>query len=323
MSKYTEEIVTSREIVCKNCGFDEFWKSGFDTSGLQCLKCKRCEHRYSQKDTYIGYRYRKQYVIRALEYFYGGLSFGIVRNKFDNLDNIKMSRYTIWNWVTHFTNLVIPYTRHLKPTNIGDVWYADETMIALHGKNRWLWAVLDESTRYLLACKLTTNRTTKHATELFYDAYVHASRKPQSITTDKLQAYEGAFKKVFYSRYKGRPEHLQSGGFGSPTNTNLIERWNEYIKARTKVMRYFKKPKSAFTILQGIIINYNYLWEHSSIGSVPPAQVAGIDIKKLGIKNWGDLIELALKYDKRVVNPSEGVWFVGEKDRVEKEVSVC
>ena len=69
-------------------------------------------------------------------------------------------------------------------------------------------------------------------------------------------------------------------------------------------MRHFKNTKSAKTILNGIIINYNYLWEHSTLGGIPPALKAGIDIHGLELYSWGDLIELAREYNKVNPNPS-------------------
>ena len=87
-------------------------------------------------------------------------------------------------------------------------------------------------------------------------------------------------------------------------------------------MRHFKKKESAFVILQGIIINYNYLWEHSYLKNRVPAEVAGIDIKGLEIKNWGNLIDLALKYQKIRPNPKEFTWYMDERKRVMERINV-
>ena len=319
MPEFIEEIVSYRQIACKYCGHNDLMKNG-SLNGVQYYLCKNCRHRSTGIETFPHHRYSKDTITRALTYYYNGMSYKGVVNSFDDLDNIRLSKSTIWDWVIKFTREVIPYVKHVKPRKIGDSWFADETMIKMHGKNRWLWAVIDEDTRYLLACNLTVNRTTKTATKLFYDAYLHAGRKPFTISTDKLQAYEGAFKKVFLRRFgKDKSYHLQSHGFRSPTNTNLIERWNEYIKQRSKVMRYFKRPDSAFTVLQGIIINYNYLWEHSTLDNQVPAQVAGINVEGLGIKNWGDLINLSIQHRKEVKNPSEVVWYLDEMKRMKSD----
>jgi len=294
MPQHIEQTITERQIICKHCGSTDVWKSGFK-DGNQYYKCKKCGHRFIGKDTLSMYKYDKKIITRAMEFFYGGMSLRKVQNKFDDLDQMHISKTTIWNWVMHFTNLVIEYTKSLRPTKISDSWFVDETMIKVHGRNKWLWALIDEDTRYLLACNFTTTRTSNDATKLFKDAKHHAGRKPFVISTDKLKAYQRAFNRVFQSIHKDS-HHLQSEGFPSPNNTNLIERWHEYVKGRTKIMRHFKTSETAFTVLQGIIINYNFLWEHSAIGDITPAQKAGLDIEGLGINNWGDLIRLAESY---------------------------
>ena len=137
--------------------------------------------------------------------------------------------------------MVIPWAQEQKPTKIGRHWVADETMIMLHGKNKWLWAIIDKKTRYLLACNFTSKRFTKDATKLFRDALYNAGTRPGTITTDKLFAYNKAFNRVFYSRYaEDKVYHWKSKGFHSRFNTNLVERWHEYVKGRTKIMRHFK-----------------------------------------------------------------------------------
>ena len=317
MPEFVEVIKSKRKICCKKCGHPKMMKNGM-IGEIQYFRCKKCDHRFSGTDTYSGYRYDKDVMNQAFTYFYGGMSFGIMSNAFEELNGNRISKSTLWGWITKFTNLTIPYIKSLKP-RVGDVWVADETMIKMHGKNRWLWVIIDEETRYLLACNLTIKRASKDAQKLFYEAYMNASKKPYRIITDKLPAYHAAWKKVFWtSSITGRPVHAHSGGFVSETNQNLIERWHEYIKQRTKVMRHFKNDKSAFTILQGIIINYNYLWEHSYLDNITPAQASGIDVKDIGITNWGGLINLAREHHKVRPNP-DYTFYYDELERMGKK----
>jgi len=138
-------------------------------------------------------------------------------------------------------------------------------------------------------------------------AYKRARRKPDIIITDKMRSYRRAIHTVF-SR---KTIHLTSGGFDSPTNTNLIERFHGILKQRTKVMRDLQGLDSAKLILKGFIVHYNFLHEHSSIEGITPAVKANINI---GIDNWGDLIELALKY-KHEGKMDNWVWMKEVKGR--------
>lgn len=314
MPEFKETVTLSRTIECKRCGSTNLWKNG-EHKGVQYYLCKDCGYRGNGSPTFPHGKHDKITVVEALTYYYKGMSFRNVQKTFNELSDFNVSTSTLWDWIIKYTNLVIPYVRNLKPKNIGNSWFADETMIKMHGKNKWLWAIIDEDTRYLLACNFTTQRTTKDAEKLFYEAYRFAGVKPFVLSTDKLPAYMKAFRRVFYTRFgKEHSFHVKSQGFRSPTNTNLIERWHEYIKQRSKIMRNFKTPKSAYTILQGIIINYNFLWNHSSLDYQPPFKVAGIDTNARGVNSWRDLIELAIKYRREVPNP-EVDWFWSEEMR--------
>ncbi len=97
---------------------------------------------------------------------------------------------------------------------------------------------------------------------------------------------------MFYSNLKAhRVLHLQSEGFDSEVNTNLIERFHGTIKQGTKVMRDLWEKTSAMVVMDGFMTHYDFLTEYSHLKSTP-AQAGGIGD---GIRNWGDLIDLALK----------------------------
>ena len=77
----------------------------------------------------------------------------------------------------------------------------------------------------------------------------------------------------------------------SSVNTNLIERFHGTVKQRTKIMRDLKNVETARTILDGYMNHYNFFMEHDYLDTTP-AIAGGIGE---GVKNWGCLIESALK----------------------------
>ena len=180
MPQFIERTTTERDISCKYCGNTELFKNG-KGNGKQYYLCERCGHRATGSNTYPKVRYDKDTINRGMTYYYNGMSFQGVKNTFDDLDNMKIAKSTLFEWIGKYTKIVIPYVEENKPTKIGDEWYADETMIMMYGKNKWLWSVIDQKTRYLLACRFTANRMTKDATALFYDAYCHAGKKPKTM----------------------------------------------------------------------------------------------------------------------------------------------
>jgi len=265
-------------------------------AGLQMWLCKKCGRKFRGGGPVLyGMRYGTHRIGEALTLYYNGMSYRNVRNTFDDLTGQAIAKKTLWKWVIRFSALVSDHIRTLRP-QLGDVWIADETVIRVRGENWWFWDIIDERTRYLVASHVSRTRGTKKAKRLLMQALSVSDTMPHIIRTDKLRDYGAAILRVFNMAQRRKLIHSLSGGFGSATNINLIERFHGTIKQRTKVMRCFKRPDCASIVLDGYTIHYNFLQEHSHLDDTPPAVVAGIGD---GIKNWRDLIERAAGRERR------------------------
>jgi transposase-like protein len=110
---------------------------------------------------------------------------------------------------------------------------------------------------------------------------------------DGSHVYQGAFNRVFYSRYKvDRVELIQRVGIRARETNNIVERLHETLKERTRPMRGLKTKDTAQNILDGYVVNYNYVRPHESI-KMTPAQKAGIQVTN----GWSELIEKASKQE--------------------------
>jgi len=106
-----------------------------------------------------------------------------------------------------------------------------------------------------------------------------AGKEPDKVITDKLASYLDV-------RYGKDTEHIQSKPFAVEDNTQMIERFHETLKQRTKVMRGLKNIESARDFLDGWLVHYNYLRPHTALNDKTPAEVAGIVFP---YKNWADI----------------------------------
>jgi len=271
-------------------------------AGNRLWFCKSCNRKFSEKPSLFGMRYPTRRITEALTYYYNGMSYRNMSSTFDDLHGRPIPKMTLWRWVMAFSYLVANWAQTLRP-QLGRVWIADETVIRIFDQNWWFWDIIDERTRYLIATHLSRTRGSAKAKSVFRQARKVSDVVPRVIRTDKLKDYESAIRSAFQSVYGAKPAHLTSEGFMSPTNINLIERFHGTIKQRTKVMRAFKRPVWASIGLDGYVVHYNFLQEHSHLDMTPPAVVAGIGG---GIKNWGDLIRLAAPDDgnrRRTIMP--------------------
>ncbi len=91
------------------------------------------------------------------------------------------------------------------------------------------------------------------------------------------------------------PEAIHDRGVGIQDNgkLNIIEKFHDTLKQRTKTMRGFKSVKTGQTILDGWKIYYNFVRPNMHLYNKTPAEVAGL--VKLKENKWLDLIQRGVK----------------------------
>ncbi|MGB2876652.1 MAG: DDE-type integrase/transposase/recombinase, partial [Dehalococcoidales bacterium] len=219
------------------------------------------------------------HVSSALNMYYEGMSIKAIRRNLQQEYGNMPSTATIYEWIMKFTQYATDSIKGYQPQKIGDTWIADETVLEIDGQNVWLWDIIDDKTRFLLATRLSTSRTTRDAQMLYDRAVKMAGKEPQTVITDKLASYLDV-------RYGKDTEHIQSRPFALGDNTQKIERFHGTLKQRTKVMRGLKNIETAHDFINGWLVHYNYLRPHDSLDDKTPAEVAGIDFP---YKNWADI----------------------------------
>ncbi|MEN8615130.1 DDE-type integrase/transposase/recombinase [Dehalogenimonas sp. THU2] len=234
-------------------------------------------------------------IASALSAFYSGMSIDEARIHLRQEYGDTPSDSTVYEWIQRFSDEASTKLRGLKP-KVGDVWVADETVLDLDGHKIWFWDLIDAKTRFLLASHLSYRRSTGDAQSLVMKAIKRAGKSPKVILTDKLAAYLDGIPKAAGHYGTGDIEHLQTHGFGSETNTNLIERFHSTLKGRTKVFKGLKSVESAMTILDGWLVHYNFFKPHESLEWQTPAEYAGIESP---YSNWRDVVA-----DSRLDSPN-------------------
>jgi transposase-like protein len=223
-----------------------------------------------------------EHIGSALSCYFGGMPLDAVQRHLQQQYKVYYSEMGIYNWVKHFAQEAVDRVKDLRPT-IGDTWIADETMLKVGGRKIWFFDVIDEKTRYLLASRLATSRTTKEAALVMKEAKQVAGKAPKRIITDRLAAYIDGIELVF----GGDTKHIQSKPFTDVNSTNIIERFQGTLKDRTKIIRGFKNLKTAELLTDAWLIHYNFFKEHESLGNIPPAQRMRIPIP---FRSWAEIV---------------------------------
>ncbi len=274
--------ITAQTIRCKYCGEIAHVVRFGHYKGIQRYYCRKCQRKFTALDSVVGMRTPSIQVASALSQFYEGMSLSGIRRNLQQTYGNYPSDSTVYAWIVRFTKKAVSQAQHYK-AQTGDVWIADETVLRINGENIWLWDVIDDTSRFLLATHISTVRTTRDAQSLMLKALSHTNHSPQIIITDKLRAYLDGIERVFGADAK----HIQSRGFRIEPNTNLIERFHGTLKDRTKVMRGMQNRETAKLITDGWLVHYNFFRPHEALGGKSPAQAAGISFS---YRNWADVV---------------------------------
>lgn len=267
------------EIKCKYCGANGAVKFG-TYKGVQRWWCKICKRKFKADDTTFHMKTDANEVSSAVNMYYEGMPIKAIRRHLLQEYIHAPSTATIYEWIQKYTQYATDSVRGYHP-NVGDLWIADETVLKIDGQQLWLWDIIDDKTRFLLATRLSRSRTTQDAQTLIDRAVKLAGKSPKLVITDKLPSYLDV-------TYGKDAEHRQGKiATADEDNTQKIERFHGTLKQRTKVMRGLKNFESALDFTEGRLVHYNYLRPHESLQDKTPAQVSGIVYP---YQNWADII---------------------------------
>jgi len=263
--------------------------------GKQRFKCKNCRRTFVLEKDFERIKADPKIVTLALDLYFKGVSLRKVVDHINQFYGIKIHHATVLRWIQKYVKLMKSYADKLTP-QVSGVWRADEMTLNVNGEFQWLWNMMDNDTRFLLATHLAKTREGPDAIKLFAEAKERARIKPELLVTDGLGAYKEAYKKEFFTLKGPRTEHIRHIQIRGEKNNNLIERLHGTIRERDKVMRALDNDKSAKTIIDGYKIYYNFVRPHMALDGKTPAETANIDLQ-LGKNKWLGLIKKSLKVE--------------------------
>jgi transposase-like protein len=204
------------------------------------------------------------------------------------LIGVEVSYRTILNWIKKYTRLMENYLEKITP-NVSDTWRADEIYVKVRGNMKYLFAMMDDETRFWIAQEVAETKMKSDARALFMRAKRLMGKKPKTLITDGLPSYAKACEYAFDGT-----EHIREIRLSGKVHNNKMERLNGEIRDREKTMRGLKKRRT--TILRGYQIYHNYIRPHEALNGETPSEACGIKIE--GKNKWVTLIQNASN-DKR------------------------
>lgn len=282
-----QPVMVSDCVFCHSTDIKKFGIRHNKSGEIQRFVCNNCNKTFSINTGFEKMRHNPKAVTTAMQLYFSGES---LRNTQKSLKfiGIKVSHQTISNWIEKYTLLMKQYVDKLKP-NVSDTWRADEVFVKFSGNMKYLFALMDDETRYWIAQEVADTKFKHDAQSLFHEGKEITGKRPNVLITDGLPAYHDAFNREFYTNSCPQSKHINAIKLDGDMNNNKMERINGEIRDREKVMRGLKNKDTP--ILKGYQIFHNFIRTHEGLDGKTPAEACGIKVE--GDNKWLTLIQNA------------------------------
>lgn len=210
--------------------------------------------------------------------------------KFLKLQGVNISHVSVYNWIGKYVSLMENYLEKVKP-QLSTTWRADELFIKVKGNMKYLFALMDDETRFWIAQQVTSNKGISDVKPLFQQGKARSRMMPQEIITDGAPNFRKAIRKTYWQNPSKdlMPVHIKNITLKGERNNNKMERLNGEMRDREKVMRGLKIEDSP--VLKGYQIFHNFVRTHEGLDGKTPAEASGIKVE--GENKWLTLIQNA------------------------------
>jgi len=276
---------------CLYCQSQSIVKNGLrhnKCGDIQVFQCNSCGRDFTINFGFEHMKHNPHAVTTAMQLYFSGES---LRNTARSLRmmGVEVSYQTVWNWIAKYTGLMEKYLDKITP-QVSNTWRADELYVKIRGNMKYVFAMMDDETRFWIAQEVANTKETHDARNLFHIASEKAGKKPQILITDGLRSYRDAWLKEFRTRrLEDSTVHIRNITLAGAHNNNKMERLNGEIRDREKVTRNLKKDDTP--ILTGMQIFHNYVRPHMGLHGKTPADLAGVKVE--GENKWLTLIQNA------------------------------
>jgi putative transposase len=228
-------------------------------------------------------------ITSAMQLYFSGESLRSVQ-KFFKLQGLRLSHQTVYNWIKRYATLMEGYLYKIAP-QVGGTWRTDELFLKVKGNTKYLYALMDDESRFWIAQQISNKKFTEDVQPLFREGKELKGKIPDILISDGAPNFHVAYQKEYWSRVRPRTSHVRHIHLQGDMNNNKMERFIGEIRDREKTMRSLKKADSP--ILKGTQQYHNFFRQRVGLNGDTPASQAGIKIE--GVNKWVTVIQNAAK----------------------------
>ncbi|MEM3007883.1 MAG: DDE-type integrase/transposase/recombinase, partial [Candidatus Nitrosotenuis sp.] len=282
-----QPVTISTCLSCKSPNIKKYGLRHNKNYDIQRFICQDCHKTFSINIGFEKMKHDPKGITTAMQLYFSGESLRNVAKSLKLL-GLEVTHQTVYNWIKKYTGLMESYLEKITP-NVSDTWRADELYIKVRGNPKYIYAMMDDETRFWIAKQVADTKYTEDIQPMFQQAKNFTKSKPKVLITDGARNFETAYRKELFTIKNPRIEHVRHIHIQGDMNNNKMERMNGEIRDREKVMRGLKKLDTP--LIEGYRIFHNYIRPHLGLQEQTPAEKAGIHI--IGNNKWMTLIQNA------------------------------
>ena len=233
-----EPVNTQYCVLCKSLDIVKDGLRHNKYGDLQKYNCRGCNHYFTINIGFEKMHATPQIITTAIQLYFTGESFRNIQ-KFLKLQGVKMSHIAVYKWIKKYVTLMQTYLEKIQP-QVGGAWRTDELYVKIKGNMKYLYAIMDDETRFWIAQQVSDSKFVADITPMFKRAKELAGKRPNVLISDGAPNFHLAFNKAFYTNTSPRSRHIKHIRFKVDHSNNKIERMNGEIRDREKVMRGLK-----------------------------------------------------------------------------------
>src|SRR5437867_2562184 len=197
---------------CLSCGSGRIVRHGIlhNKSGdLQRYSCKTCGKRFTKNLGFEKMHATPKAITSAMQLYFTGESLRNVK-KFLRLQGVKVSHVTVYNWIDKYVGLMEKYleSKNFTP-ELGSTWRADELFVKIKGNPKYIYALMDDETRFWIAEQVADTKFTEDVQPLLKEGSELAGKKPNVFISDGAANFHEAYQKEFWSKVAPRTSHIK------------------------------------------------------------------------------------------------------------------
>jgi transposase-like protein len=227
-------------------------------------------------------------ITSAMQLYFSGESLRNIQ-KFLTLRGVHVTHVAVYKWIKRYVALMEKYLDRISP-HVSNTWRADELFLKVKGNMKYLYALMDDETRFWIAKEVSDTKYTADITPMFRQGKRLVGKTPNVVITDGAFNFHTAIKNAYWRENRALAiKHIRHVHMAGDMNNQKMERMNGEIRDREKVVRGVKKEDSP--LIEGLRIYHNFVRPHMGLNGKTPADLAGIRVK--GEDKWVTLIQNA------------------------------